>query len=171
MNVSRKWLNEYVDLPLSAVGDKEFAERMTVSGSKVEVTEDLSRTIRNVVAARVTKMERHPDSDHMFVLQLDTGSGNDVQIVSGAWNLHVGDLVPAALDGSLLPNGTEIHKGMLRGVESNGMLCSLKELDLTNHDYAYAEIIPAAILNDYHPLDPAKPSPARKFCHPPEYPR
>ena len=158
MNVSRKWLNEFVDLPLNIAGDREFAERMTVSGSKVEVTEDLSKTIQRVVAARVVEMQKHPDSDHMFVLQLDVGAEKLVQIVSGAWNLHVGDLVPAALDGSLLPNGTEIHKGMLRGVESDGMLCSLKELELTTHDYAYAEIVPAAILNDYHPLDRARPS-------------
>ena len=146
----REWLN--------IAGDREFAERMTVSGSKVEVTEDLSKTIQRVVAARVVEMQKHPDSDHMFVLQLDVGAEKPVQIVSGAWNLHVGDLVPAALDGSLLPNGTEIHKGMLRGVESDGMLCSLKELELTTHDYAYAEIVPAAILNDYHPLDRARPS-------------
>ena len=158
MNLSRKWLSEFVDLPLSTCDDRSFAEAMTVSGSKVEVTEDLSAHFRNVVAGRVLSMEKHPDSDHMWVLQLDVGRGTPVQIVTGAWNVHVGDLVPAALDGALLPSGSEIRSGSLRGVRSEGMLCSLKELDLTTHDYAYAEIRAAAILGDYHPLDPSKPS-------------
>ena len=78
---------------------------------------------------------------------------------SGAWNIHVGDYVPAALHGAHLPGGVKIEKGKLRGVESNGMLCSLKELGMTaEHDFPYAVITPAALLNDYHPIDPAKPS-------------
>ena len=158
MNLSRKWLNEFVDLPLSEVGDRDFDEAMTISGSKVEVTEDLSRTIHNVKVGRVLSMEKHPNSDHMYVCALDVGAEAPVQIVTGAWNVHVGDLVPAALDGSLLPTGAKIEKGKLRGVESCGMLCSLKELNLTTHDYAYAEIRAAAILGDYHALDPLKPS-------------
>ena len=82
-----------------------------------------------------------------------------MQIVTGAWNIHVGDYVPAALHGAHLPGGVKIEKGKLRGVESNGMLCSLKELGMTaEHDFPYAVITPAALLNDYHPIDPAKPS-------------
>ncbi len=158
MNLSRKWLSEFVDLPLTEVDDRSFAETMTVSGSKVEVTEDLSRRLKNVVVGRVLTMERHPDSDHMWVLSLDVGKTAPVQIVTGAWNVHEGDLVPVALDGALLPNGSEIRSGSLRGVRSEGMLCSLKELDLTTHDYPYAEIHAAAVLGDYHPLDPARPS-------------
>ena len=158
MNLSRKWLTEFVDLPLSSCDDRSFAEAMTVSGSKVEVTEDLSSRMKNVVAARVLSMEKHPDSDHMWVLQLDAGREAPVQIVTGAWNVHEGDLVPAALDGALLPDGSEIRAGSLRGVRSEGMLCSLKELNLTTHDYPYAEIRAAAVLGDYHPLDKARPS-------------
>ena len=158
MQVSRKWLNEFVNLPLSEVGDRDFDEAMTISGSKVEVTEDLSKTISRVRVGRVLTMEKHPNSDHMYVCSLDVGEAAPVQIVTGAWNVHVGDLVPAALDGSLLPGGARIEKGRLRGVESCGMLCSLKELNLTTHDYAYAEIKAAAILGDYHAIDPAKPS-------------
>ncbi|MBQ9664402.1 MAG: phenylalanine--tRNA ligase subunit beta [Oscillospiraceae bacterium] len=158
MKLSRKWLNEFVDLPLDEVDDRSFAEAMTVSGSKVEVTEDLSQGIRNVRVGKVLSMEKHPDSDHMFVTQIDVGAEKPVQIVTGAWNVHVGDLVPAALDGALLPTGAEIHSGKLRGVLSDGMLCSLKELELTTHDYAYGEIHAAAILGDYHPLDKDKPS-------------
>ena len=157
MKLSRKWLNEFVDL--AAVGDREFAEAMTLSGSKVEVTEVLNESLKNVVAGRVLSMERHPDSDHMWVCQIDVGQDTPTQIVTGAWNVHVGDMVPAALHKSLLPGGKKIEKGKLRGVVSNGMLCSLKELELTaDHDYPESVIVPAALLNDYKPLDAAKPS-------------
>ncbi|MCR5843987.1 MAG: phenylalanine--tRNA ligase subunit beta, partial [Oscillospiraceae bacterium] len=158
MNLSRKWLNEFVDLPLEQVDDRTFAEAMTVSGSKVEVTEDLSRSIGNVRVGRIIKLEKHPNSDHMLVAQIDVGAEAPVQICTGAWNVHVGDLVPAALHNALLPNGTRITKGKLRGVESDGMLCSLRELNMTAHDFPYGVIKPAAILNDYHPLDKEKPS-------------
>ena len=158
MKLSRKWLNEFVDLPLDEVDDKAFAEAMTVSGSKVEVTEDLSATIRNVKVGRILSLDKHPDSDHMFITKIDVGEAEPVQIVTGAWNVHVGDLVPVALHDSLLPTGAKITRGKLRGVLSDGMLCSLKELELTTHDYAYAGIEAAAILGDYHPIDPLKPS-------------
>ena len=138
MLLSRKWLNEFVDVSLDEYNDREFAEAMTVSGSKVEITEDLSKKVRNVVAGRIISMEKHPDSDHMYVCMVDVGKDSPVQIVTGAQNVKTGDLVPAALDGSLLPDGTEIHSSILRGVESDGMLCSLKELGLTLHDYPYA---------------------------------
>ena len=158
MNLSRKWLNEFVDLSFDEYDDKRFAEAMTVSGSKVEVTENLSETIKNVKVGRILSIEKHPNSDHMLVTQIDIGEAEPVQICTGAWNVHCGDLVPAALHNSLLPGGVKITKGKLRGVESTGMLCSLKELDCDLHDFPYAEIKPAAILGDYHPIDPAKPS-------------
>ena len=157
MKLSRKWLNEFVDI--GPVSDRDFAEAMTLSGSKVEVTEVLNESLKNVVAGRIVKMERHPDSDHMWICQLDVGEAEPSQIVTGAWNIHEGDLVPVARHKSLLPGGVKIEKGKLRGVVSNGMLCSLKELNLTaEHDYPYAVIKPAALLNDYHPLDKDKPS-------------
>ena len=131
---------------------------MSISGSKVETTEDLSQKINNVVAGRIVSLDRHPDSDHMFVAKLDVGKEAPVTIVTGAWNVHTGDMVPVALHDSLLPTGARIMKGKLRGVESEGMLCSLKELDCTVHDFPYAGIVPAAILNDYHPIDLEKPS-------------
>ncbi len=155
MNLSRKWLNEFVQIDAD---DKTFAEAMTLSGSKVETTEDLGESIRNVVVGRIEKMERHPDSDHMWVCQLDVGREEPVQIVTGAWNIHEGDLVPVALHKALLPGGKKIEKGKLRGVLSNGMLCSLGELGLDERDFPYAVIEAAALLNDYHPIDPAKPS-------------
>ena len=157
MKLSRKWLNEFVDV--REVSDHDFAEAMTISGSKVEITEVLNDSLKNVVAGRILSMEKHPDSDHMWICQLDVGEGEPAQIVTGAWNIHVGDLVPVAKHKSLLPGGVKIEKGKLRGVVSNGMLCSLKELGLTaEHDYPDAVITPAALLNDYHPLDKEKPS-------------
>ena len=158
MKMPRKWLDEFVELPLEEVGDKAFAEAMSVSGSKVEVTEDLTQTIHNVKVGRILSLEKHPNSDHMLVAQIDVGEGEPVQICTGAWNVHVGDLVPAALHKSLLPSGVKIEKGKLRGVESYGMLCSLKELDADIHDFPYGEIKAAALLNNYHPIDPLKPS-------------
>ena len=158
MKLSRKWLNEFVDLPLEEIDDKVFAEAMTISGSKVEITEDLSQKMKNVKVGKILSIEKHPNSDHMLVTQIDVGESEPVQICTGAWNVHVGDLIPAALHNSLLPGGVKITKGKLRGVPSNGMLCSLKELDVTTHDFPYAEIRAAAILGDYHPMDPAKPS-------------
>ena len=136
MNLSRKWLNTFVDC--SAVDDRTFAEAMTLSGSKVETYEDLHDAMQNVVAGRILEMERHPDSDHMWVCKVDIGRDAPVQIVTGAQNQKVGDLIPTALDGALLPDGKEIRTGMLRGVESEGMFCSVKELGLTLHDYPYA---------------------------------
>ncbi len=155
MNLSRKWLSEFVTVEAN---DKDFAESMTLSGSKVEVTEDLGAEISNVVVGKVLSMDRHPDSDHMWVCQIDAGKDEPVQIVTGAWNVHVGDLVPAALHKSTLPGGKKIEKGKLRGVLSNGMLCSLKELNLDERDFPYAVITAAALLNDYKPLDKDKPS-------------
>ena len=155
MNLSRKWLNEFVEID---AGDREFAEAMTLSGSKVELTHDMGEEISNVVVGRILSMERHENSDHMWVCQLDVGKEEPVQIVTGAWNIHAGDLVPVALHNSTLPGGKKITKGKLRGVLSNGMLCSLKELGLDERDFPYGVITAAALLNDYHPIDPDKPS-------------
>ena len=155
MNLSRKWLNEFVEI---SVSDHDFAEAMTLSGSKVEVTEDLGKEISNVVVGRVVSMERHPNSDHMWVCQVDVAQESPVQIVTGAWNVHVGDLVPVALHKSTLPGGVKIEKGKLRGEVSNGMMCGLSELGLDERDFPYAVVVPAALLNDYKPLDSEKPS-------------
>ena len=157
MILSRNWLNEFVDL--KDITDKEFNDEMTLSGSKVETIERPDENLKNVVVGKILEMKRHENSDHMWVCQIDVGQAEPVQIVTGAWNIHVGDYVPAALHGAHLPGGVKIEKGKLRGVESDGMLCSLKELGMTaEHDFPYAVITPAALLNDYHPIDPAKPS-------------
>ncbi len=156
MKLSRKWLQEFVDV--GPVSDRDFAEAMTISGSKVEVTEDLVAEIQNVVAGRIKDLERHPDSDHMWVCRVDIGEAELVQIVTGAWNIHKGDLVPVAKHNSTLPGGKKITRGKLRGVLSDGMMCSLSELGLDERDFPYAAVTAAALLNDYHPIDPEKPS-------------
>ena len=135
MKLSRNWLNEFTAV---SVSDKEFCDKMTMSGSKVESLEVLGEDITGVVVGKVLRMERHPDSDHLWICQVDVGGGEPVQIVTGAQNVREGDLVPAALHKSTLPGGVKIEKGKLRGVLSEGMLCSLGELGLTVNDYPYA---------------------------------
>ena len=132
MLLSRRWLNEFV--PVDAA-DKEFAEDMTLSGSKVEVTEVEGEEISNVVVGKVLEIVRHENSDHMWICQVAVGEGEPVQIVTGAQNVSQGDLVPVAKHNSTLPGGVHIKKGKLRGVESNGMLCSYKELGMTDNDW------------------------------------
>ena len=134
MNLSRNWLSDFVDT--HEISDQDFCDRMTITGSKVEGYEVLGSDIENVVVARVTKMEKHPDSDHLWVCRLDAGEkfGRDIQIVTGAQNVFIGALVPAALPVAKLPGDVTIKAGKLRGVESDGMLCSMGELKLTAHD-------------------------------------
>ena len=137
MKLNRKWINEeFVDL--SSVSDKEFVEKMTIFGQKVETYEPMDKEIKNVVVGKVVSIVRHENSDHMWICQVDVEQDEPVQIVTGAQNVHEGDLVPAALHNSWLPGGIHITKGKLRGEKSNGMLCSLKELGLTLGDFPYA---------------------------------
>ncbi len=137
MKLNRKWLHEeFVDL--SAYSDKEYVEKLTVFGQKVETYERMDAEIKNVVVGKVLSITRHTNSDHMWICQVDVGQEEPVQIVTGAQNVKEGDLVPAALHNSYLPGGIHITKGKLRGEKSNGMLCSLKELNLTLGDFPYA---------------------------------
>ena len=149
MNLSREWLNDYTNVTVS---DKEFCDGMTMSGSKVEGVTKTGEGISNVVAGRVTFMTPHPDSDHLWVCKIDVGGDRELNIVTGAQNVSVEDMVPVALDGSTLPGGKEIHTGKLRGVTSEGMLCSLGELGLDTHDYPYA--IEDGIFILQEPCDP-----------------
>ncbi len=128
MNVTKGWLADFTDLKESAA---EIAKDMTMSGSKVETFSCWSDNIERVVVGHLLEVTDHPDSDHLKVCQVDVGEGEPIQIITGAQNIKVGDYVPAALDNSLLPNGMKIKKGKLRGLPSNGMLCSLGELNLT----------------------------------------
>ncbi len=144
MKLSREWLNEFT--PVSAP-DRDFAEAMTLSGSKVEITEVEGAEIENVVVGKVLSLIRHPNSDHMWICQVDIGGAAPIQIVTGAQNVREGDLVPVAKDGSTLPGGVHITAGTLRGEASVGMLCSYKELGMTDHDWPLSIVDGIFILN------------------------
>ena len=156
MKLNRKWLHEdFVDL--SSVSDKEFVETLTVFGQKVETYERMDAEIKNVVVGKVLSIVRHPNSDHMFICQVDVGQAEPIQIVTGAQNVHESDLVPVALHNSWLPGGVHITKGKLRGEVSNGMMCSFAELGLTQNDLpgVYADGI--WILDEGNPGDDINP--------------
>lgn len=138
MDLSMRWLADYVDCDMPI---KDFVAGITMSGSKVECYGEEGDYLSNVVVGKVLSIERHPDSDHMFTTQVDIGEDEPVQIVTGAQNVNQGDYVPVAKHKSVvLHEGkpVKITKGKLRGVVSNGMLCSLGELGLTVHDFPYA---------------------------------
>jgi len=138
MDLSMRWLADYVDCDMPI---KDFVAGITMSGSKVECYGEEGDYLSNVVVGKVLSIERHPDSDHMFTTQVDIGEDEPVQIVTGAQNVNQGDYVPVAKHKSVvLHDGkpVKITKGKLRGVVSNGMLCSLGELGLTVHDFPYA---------------------------------
>ncbi len=136
MNLSMKWLSDYVDIDVTP---KQFSDDMTMSGSKVEGYTDEAAEIKNVVVGKLLSVEQHPNADHLVVCMVDVGEGEPIQICTGANNVKAGDIVPVAKHGSTLPGGVNIRKGKLRGMESNGMLCSLEELGLTTHDFPYAD--------------------------------
>ncbi len=145
MNLSRKWLSEFVDIQAT---DREYDQVMTIAGQKVETTTRLDAELKNVKVGKVLSIVRHENSDHMWVCQIDVGEAEPVQIVTGAQNVRQGDLVPVALHNSWLSGGTHITKGKLRGVASNGMLCSIQELGLTQNDCPEACTDGIWILND-----------------------
>lgn len=134
MKVPMSWFNDYSDI--SGVSPKEYDHALTMTGSKVECIEYLGKDIDRVVAGKIESVEPHPDSDHLVICMVCVGD-ETIQIVTGAPNVKAGQIVPTALDGSTLPGGVHIKKGKLRGVESNGMLCSHDELGLTAADLGY----------------------------------
>ena len=144
MKVSLNWLKRYVDIDVTP---EVLCEKMTAQGFEVESMEK-SAVMSNVVAAKIKQIEKHPDSDHLQICRLDCGTGEDVQIVTGADNVFVGALVPAALHDSHLPNGMHIKKGKLRGVASLGMMCSGEELCLNGTGYPGADVYGILILED-----------------------
>lgn len=149
MKISLNWLKRYVNIPVSV---EELCDKMVMAGFEVESVENLADTMINVVVGRITDIQPHENSDHLQICQIDIGAAQPVQIVTGAQNVFVGAYVPAALDHSHLPNGMDIKKGKLRGVESNGMLCSGEELCLTEHDYKGASVNGIMIMNDRYPV-------------------
>ena len=136
MNLSVNWLRDFVDT--KDIKIKDYCDRMTDTGSKVESYEEKGADIQNVLVGRLVKIVPHPDSDHMVICSVDIGKDEPVQIVTGAQNVFEGALVPAAIAPAKLPGGVTIKAGKLRGVDSNGMLCSIGELGLTLHEVPYA---------------------------------
>ena len=143
MKLSRKWLNEFIDLSLEEKNDRDFAEAMTMSGSKVEGTDYMGEGISRVVVGKIVQMDLLWDAGDsgkhtLWNCKVDVGGERDLQILTGAQNQKVGDLVPVALDGATLPGGVTIGTTTFHGALSEGMMCSLKELGLTLHDFPYA---------------------------------
>jgi phenylalanyl-tRNA synthetase beta chain len=127
MKFSVNWLSEFVDLPEEI---EDLAELLTLAGVEIEAIERRGATIDKVIVAQITASSQHPNADRLTVCEVDDGSGTKRQIVCGATNYKVGDKVPLALPGAVLPKGVEIRKSKLRGIESEGMLCSAIELAL-----------------------------------------
>lgn len=134
MKAPLSWLKDYVDIDANP---KEYADALTMSGSKVEGVEVQGEEISNVVVGKIIKREKHPDADRLQITQVDVGS-EVIQIVTGATNISEGDYIPVALHGSTLPGGKKITKGKLRGIESCGMMCSIQELGVTKEEYPEA---------------------------------
>lgn len=145
MNTSLSWIKAYV--PELDVTAQEFTDAMTLSGSKVEGFEKLDADLENIVIGQIEKIERHPDADKLIICQVNVGAEAPVQIVTGAPNVKEGDKVPVVLDGGrvagghdgkMTPGGIRIKKGKLRGIESNGMMCSIEELGSSRDMYPEA---------------------------------
>lgn len=147
MLVPIKWLKDYVDIKADP---KSYSDAMTMSGSKVERIEELGKEIENVVVGKILKIESHPAADKLVIGQVDVGR-EVIQIVTGASNIREGDYIPVALSGSTLPGGVKIKKGKLRGVESNGMMCSAQELALD------LDTVPENMLDGIYILDKEYP--------------
>ncbi|MCC6797480.1 MAG: phenylalanine--tRNA ligase subunit beta [Candidatus Hydrogenedentes bacterium] len=127
MKVSLNWLKEFVDIDL---GVDELAHRLTMLGLEIESVERPGAEITKVVIGKILDIKPHPDADKLVVCQTDTGEANPLQIVCGAKNMKAGDLVPTAVLGATLPGGFAIGKRKMRGIESQGMMCSARELGL-----------------------------------------
>lgn len=145
MNTSLSWIKAYV--PELDVTAQEFTDAMTLSGSKVEGFTRLDADLEHIIIGQIEKIERHPDADKLIVCQVRIGEGKTVQIVTGAPNVKEGDKVPVVLDGGrvagghdgkMTPGGIKIKKGKLRGIESNGMMCSIEELGSSRDLYPEA---------------------------------
>ena len=131
MKASIEWLEEYSNIDVDAT---KLGDILTMTGSKVETIEEKGNNIKNVVVGKILEIEKHPDADKLVVTKVDIGT-EILQIVTGAKNVKVGDIVPIAKDGAELPGGKKIKTGNLRGVESCGMMCSIGELELEKSEY------------------------------------
>ncbi|MBR4184556.1 MAG: phenylalanine--tRNA ligase subunit beta, partial [Clostridia bacterium] len=127
-----KWLADYTDV--SDITIKEYCDRMTMSGSKVEGYEELGADISGVICGKILKIDRHPNAERLVICQVDVGAAEPIQVITAATNVFEGALVPVAVDGAHLPGDVKIKRGKLRGEVSEGMFCSIAELGLSLHD-------------------------------------
>ena len=144
MNTSLSWIKAYVpDLDCTA---QEYTDAMTLTGTKVEGFERLDKNLDKIVIGQIEKIEKHPDADKLIICQVNIGT-ETIQIVTGAPNVKEGDKVPVVLDGGsvagghdgkMAEDGIKIKKGKLRGIESNGMMCSIEELGSSRDMYPEA---------------------------------
>lgn len=132
MNLSMKWLADFTDV--SDVDIKKYCDDMTDTGSKVEGYKKMADDFSGIVCGKILKIEKHPEADRLVICQVDAGGDVPMQVVTAATNVFEGAYVPVCTDGALLPDGTKIKKGKLRGAVSEGMFCSIAELGLTAHD-------------------------------------
>lgn len=132
MNLSMKWLADFTDV--SDVDIKKYCDDMTDTGSKVEGYKNMTDDFSGIVCGKILKIEKHPEADRLVICQVDAGGDAPMQVVTAATNVFEGAYVPVCTDGALLPDGTKIKKGKLRGAVSEGMFCSIAELGLTVHD-------------------------------------
>lgn len=135
MYLPMSWLKDFVDIDCSV---QEFSDKMSLSGSKVETIKNKGKEISSVVVGKVLEIEKHPDADKLFVVKVEVSKDKHLQIVTGATNLFVGAYVPVALNGATLNKGLKIKKGKLRGIVSEGMLCSIEELGYTKNEFPEA---------------------------------
>ncbi|MBS1149468.1 MAG: phenylalanine--tRNA ligase subunit beta [Myxococcaceae bacterium] len=141
MKISLSWLSDYVETKGST--PDELARRLTMAGLEVEGLERPGAALNGVVVAQIVESNKHPDADKLSVTKIDAGQGTLLQVVCGAKNYQVGDKVPLATVGTKLPNGTEIKAAPLRGIDSHGMLCSARELGLSDEHAGLLILDPA----------------------------
>ncbi|BBI32181.1 phenylalanine--tRNA ligase subunit beta [Cohnella abietis] len=130
MNVSYRWLSDYIDL--SGITPQQLAEMMTRGGIEIDSVPSRNAGVSGVVVGYVKTRNKHPDADKLSVCTIDAGTGEDLQIVCGASNIDAGQKVPVAMVGAKLPGGLDIKRAKLRGVESQGMICSARELGIND---------------------------------------
>lgn len=138
MKVPYNWLKDYVEINVDA---KTLGDKLTLSGSAVEEVIIQGDNIKNVVTGKITKIEKHPDADRLNVCKVNIGAAEEIQIVTAATNMKEEDVVPVALHKSILADGSEIKKGKMRGVESNGMFCSEEELGIAGDEPVHGLMI------------------------------
>ncbi|MDW5299798.1 MAG: phenylalanine--tRNA ligase subunit beta [Sedimentibacter sp.] len=125
MLVPIKWMSQYVDINTD---DKTLADKLTLTGSHIDAVIDYNKEVKNVVTGKILEIIKHPNADKLIVTQIDINQADAVQIITGAKNVNVGDVVPVCLEGAVLPNGLKIKKTNFRGLPSYGMMCSYEEL-------------------------------------------